>query len=169
MEVLRSERTITRIENPHLLNFKGDSVFLWVIHANKIPPHLGVSQGSSFYSLKANGKDDGLSVDKILPILKKKEIATVFYEMKKDLQVTSPETVFSAFETTVPGEITCLEPLKRVFNNNDATWLKELLAFLESKERIKDAFGWQLPQTFNGIPDYNPQDIHKRLRELGNV
>jgi hypothetical protein len=169
MEVLKSERTIVRIDNPLALNFDESSVFLWVIHANKTPPHLGISFGSSFYSLKANGKDDGLSVDKILPVLKKKQIATVFYEMRKEVEIVSPELVFAEFETTVPGEVTCLEPLKRVFKNNDATWLKELLAFLEAKGSVAAAYGWQLPQSFNGIPNYNPQDIHRRLRELGNV
>jgi hypothetical protein len=169
MEVLKSERIITPIKTPESLSFSNDSVYLWVIHANKIPPHLGISIGTLFYSLKANGKAQALSVDKIIPILERKHVTTVFYELKKGIEIVEPETVFSTFETTIPGEVTCLEPIKAIFGNKDATWLKELLSFLEGRESLRAAYGWHLPHGFSGIPDYNPADIHNRLRELDNV
>ena len=35
-------------------------VFIWVIHTNKIPPHIGISLNGKFYSLNVNGKDNGI-------------------------------------------------------------------------------------------------------------
>lgn len=169
MEVLKSERTLTRIESPLVLSFEGEQTYLWVIHADKIPPHLGVSNGDKFYSLKANGKDEGLPVSKILQVLEKKNISTAFYEIDASGVSNHPKNIFSKFEHTVPGEITCLEPLKMIFDDMDATWLKELLQGLESKEKINSAFGWQLPEGFTTIPDYSPEDIHNRLIDLNNV
>ncbi len=169
MEVLKSERWIKPIDAISALQFEGACMFLWVVHADKTPPHLGISEGSKFYSLKANGKDDGLDVDKILPILARKNIATVFYQLQENAIRLSVEVAFANFKTTVPGKVTCLEPLKAIFDCKDATWLKELLADLERREAVKKAVGWQLPEDFNGIPDYDPQDIHRRLEQLNNV
>lgn len=169
MEVLKSEQKITPILGRDVLSLFDEGIFLWVIHADKIPPHLGISKGKTFYSLKANGKDDGLSVDKVLPILNRKDIATVFYEIRSDRTLVDFQKAFDQFETTVPGKITCLEPLKLIFNVPEATWLKELLFDLEHKEYILRAFGWQLPADFERIPDYNPKDIHRRLEQLNNV
>jgi hypothetical protein len=166
MEVLKSESTIQHINDPSDLSFAPGSIYLWVIHADKVPPHLGISEGHQFFSLKANGKDAGVPVFKIIPVLGKKGIATVFYDIAPAAVVSEPYSIFSQFEQTVPGKITCLEPLKQVFNGPESTWLKELLAKLEAREFIRNAFGWQLPEGFSQIPDYNPEDIHNRLREL---
>ncbi|GAB5418574.1 MAG: hypothetical protein Crog4KO_03310 [Crocinitomicaceae bacterium] len=169
MEVLKSERWITPISDVSALQFHEANIFLWVIHANKIPPHLGISVGSKFYSLKANGKDDGIAVHKILPILSRKNIATVFYEIQKTAVCLSVEAVFAKFQATVPGKVTCLEPLKTIFDCKNAAWLKELLSNLEDRGHIEKALGWQLPEDFKGIPNYNPKDIHRRLEQLNNV
>ncbi|PWL24645.1 MAG: hypothetical protein DCO96_12625 [Fluviicola sp. XM-24bin1] len=168
MEVLKFERTISRIDDPSVLSFD-DTTYLWVIHANKIPPHLGISQGDEFYSLKANGKDEGLPVSKLIQVLQRKSIATAFFEIQSEAIVQAPKEVFAQYETTTPGEITCLAPLKQILRIADATWLKELLAELEMKEAIQSAHGWQLPLDFEQIPDYNPQDIHRRLKQLQDV
>ncbi|XOV68193.1 MAG: hypothetical protein ACFHU9_03265 [Fluviicola sp.] len=166
MEVLKSESTIQRIHDPSDLSFVPGRFYLWVIHADKVPPHLGISDGHQFFSLKANGKDEGIPVFKITPVLRKKEIATVFYDIAPNAVVNAPDSIFSRFERTVPGEITCLEPLKQVFNDSESTWLKELLSRLEARECIRNSYGWQLPEGFSQIPDYNPEDIHNRLRKL---
>ncbi len=169
MEVLKFERTLFRIIDPEALSFEGRNAYLWVIHANKIPPHIGISQGDTFYSLKANGKDDALPVGKILRVLQKKNIATAFFEIDPNAVITSPKEIFDRFESTVPGEITCLEPIKQILGESEATWLKELLGSLEDKGAIRRAYGWQLPADFEQIPDYNPQDIHRRLEHLQHV
>lgn len=169
MEVLKSERALLRIDDPNSLKFSDESFYLWVIHANKIPPHLGISKGNQFFSLKANGKDDALPVSKILSVLARKSIATAFYEISADAVLKEPKAIFSQFETTVPNEITCLEPLKLIFGDSDATWLKELLQGLEQRKAVLNAHGWQLPEGFEHIPNYNPQDIHRRLKQISNV
>ena len=169
MEVLNSDRAINRIESLDQFLFDEGAVYLWVIHANKIPPHLGISHGTAFYSLKANGKDNGIDVTKIIPVLSKKGITTVFYALNTRASKAQIESVFDQFESTIPGTTTCLQPLKMIFNNHSASWLKELLSDLENRKMVKNAFGWQLPNNFDGIPDYDPIAIHQRLEQLNNV
>lgn len=169
MEVSTFDIPITPVATTDCLHFEAGSVYLWVIHANKIPPHLGISDGASFYSLKANGKDDGLNVSKILPVLQKKNIATVFFEIQPSLCVKSAAKAFADYTTTIPGEITCLQPIKELFDIENALWLKELLEVLEERGGIVSAHGWQLPENFNGIPNYDAKHIHDRLNALANV
>lgn len=160
---------ITRIEGVDQLHFDPNTVYLWVIHANKIPPHLGISDGSHFFSLKANGKDEGLDVSKILSVLQKKTIATVFYQIQRDQCAKSVAATFDKYTTTVPKEITCLQPIKEIFDVENARWLKELLDVLAQRNGLVSAQGWQLPDGFEGIPNYNVTHINDRLIALANV
>ncbi|NBR15845.1 MAG: hypothetical protein EBU01_14895, partial [Crocinitomicaceae bacterium] len=36
-------------------------VYLWILHADKIPPHIGISIDGQYFSLKAKGKDENIS------------------------------------------------------------------------------------------------------------
>lgn len=168
MEVLKFERTISRIQSPNSLEFEGKT-YLWVIHADKIPPHLGISSNALFYSLKANGKDEALRVPNILQVLERKNIAVVFYQIDNSAVSEDLKVVFNRFERTIPEQVTCLEPLKQLLNSPHATWIKELLRDLEGRKLLQNAFGWQLPEGFQQILDYNPEDIHKRLNQLKDV
>lgn len=169
MEVLTFETHIERINIDDLLIFNENRYFLWVIHADKIPPHIGLSSGQSFFSLKANGKDIALAVDRLISVLRKKNIATLLYEVDSEVVINTPEETFAKYTTTIPGEITCLEPLKDFVGDTNATWIKELLQNLEVRGALGRCYGWQLPENFVGISEYRPQDIHKRLSLLANV
>lgn len=168
MEALKSERTIHRITSPEGLVFHG-AMYLWVIHADKIPPHLGVSYEGKFYSLKANGKDEGVSVTSILRVLGRKNIATLFYQISTDVVRMHPENAFRHLDKTIPGEVTCLHPLKSIFDNTTAHRIKDLLIDLEGKDAVVNVFGWQISDDFQQIPDYSPEDIHRRLKALVHV
>ena len=169
MEVSTFETNIERINPVELLIFDENRYFLWVIHADKIPPHIGWSSGYHFYSLKANGKDVQLPVDRLISVLEKKKIATLLYEVKSDFVLEKPEIVFEKYDSTVPDEITCLQPLKEILGDNDATWIKELLQNLDLRDALGNCYGWQLPENYMGIPEYRQEDIHKRLSLLADV
>ena len=40
-------------------------LFLWVFHADKIPPHIGISLDGCFFSLKSSGVDIDLELSLI--------------------------------------------------------------------------------------------------------
>lgn len=168
MEVLKREQSIERITSPDKIDFQ-NKVMLWVIHADKIPPHLGVSANGLFFSLKTQGKDEALPVRKILNVLDKKSIAVVFYEINGNEVKESPTHAFAAFEKTIPGRVTCLAPLKLMFGIKNALRVKDLLTGLATKNAVLAAYGWNTPSGFNRLPDYTPEDIHERLKQLSNV
>lgn len=165
MERLKSKRIYPEVSPTIFLN---ETPVIWVIHANKTPPHLGISIGSKFYSLKAKGKDEGFPVSRLLQVIEEKQIATLFLELKRDAIQEPVSSVFAKYTTTIPEKITCLQPLKELVGNESATNIKELWAFLERTDCLTDVYGSQLPEGFDGIPTYDLNQIHARLRSLVN-
>ena len=76
-------------------------LILWVLHADKIPPHIGLSKNDQFYSLKVSGKDEGLPVRNVLQIIEKKNIADNIWN---PVEVFWNDVFFFAFnEFRLPG------------------------------------------------------------------
>jgi len=75
-------KEIRPIENQSTLSI---GLFLVILHADKIPPHIGILCDGKFYSQKVNGKDFGVKLEHLLKLLLSKSIPTLFYKLKKSL------------------------------------------------------------------------------------
>ena len=144
-------------------------VFIWVIHANKIPPHIGISSNGKFFSLKVNGKDNGEASDIILKVLEKKKIHTLFIEVKA-LKLSELALIFNRFKDLKSPEITCLTPIIEFLKEDSKIeTVSELLVNLDKKNQIKSFFGLNLTDDFVGIPSYSKIDIQNRILKLQDV
>ncbi len=168
MVALQSKFIIPSIECEKAQNFAKNACLLWVWHADKIPPHIGFSIRNSYYSLKANGKDENVALDKILLIIERKKIKTLCFALDFKLEVADLATIYSLFKTTIPGEITCLAPIKKIVGNVLATKLTELLEDLYSKGKVRQVYGHNIDDSFEGLYDYSLLDVHSRLQKLAN-
>ncbi len=166
MEVLTSEYEIAKIEDSKLI--PRDGVLLWVWHVDKIPPHIGISTRGSYYSLKANGKDEGLVLSLIESIIEKKKIKTLVFALDREFSIEEVDTIFSQFTETVPLKITCLNPIKSLLSFNEAGKLSELLSALDGNDLILDVYGYNIGNQFGGLEKYTEKDIHSRLIKLSN-
>ncbi|MFN5845725.1 MAG: hypothetical protein ACK46O_08450, partial [Flavobacteriia bacterium] len=79
--------------------------------------------------------------------------------------------VFRKFDSAKSDMTTCLSPLIEVFGleKQGIEKLSLLLKYLESKHRMGKVFGLNLTEGYIGIPEYDLEDIHNRLRKLENV
>lgn len=143
-----------------------NSALLWVLHADKIPPHIGLSYNGLFYSLKANGKDEGVSIESLIEIVNRRRISTLCFELNSSVESDSIIKEFRRFDRTIPNEITCLIPIKNVLNHKSASKLIELLKLLEENDEIERAMGLNIEKDFGGIQDYDVAAIHARLKNL---
>ena len=50
-----------------------EGFFLWIWHADKIPPHIGCSINGVYFSLKVNGKDDKKESNNALLVIQQKK------------------------------------------------------------------------------------------------
>lgn len=139
---------------------------IWVLHADKIPPHIGLSVNGLFYSLKANGKDVAVPIANLLDIIERRGIALLCFRLSDQLTMNDVDLVYSGFDKTIPNEVTCLNPIKSLLQHDESTKLIELLASLEIDQRIERVFGLNIPSDFDGIKDYLVSDIHARLTLL---
>lgn len=168
MDVLTYNLNLEEIIPFDASTFNESAVYLWVLHADKIPPHIGLSVNGSYFSLKSNGKDENLKLDGLLSILSKRNIKTLLFELDSNLNQTDLEVQFLNYEKTVAHQVTCLNPLRDLLGFPEVRKLKELLIELQESRAIKSTIGINIDDSFKGIVDYNVEDIHDRLVKLTN-
>lgn len=140
---------------------------LWILHADKIPPHIGISTKGYYFSLKVNGKDENLPVEKLLSLCQTKKMSVVIVQLLKNLSLEDLKIKFSDFEKAEDIKTTCLTPIKELFKNGtNVLKLKDLLETLNIRGEIKQVFGLNLNNNFKGIPFYTVEQIQKRLELL---
>lgn len=161
-----SEYQIESFVDGTLNKWDDQSCLLWVWHADKIPPHLGISVKGQYFSLKANGKDEGIQLASVLSVLNKKRIKTVCFRLTSDLSVQDLKSEFVKFTTTIPNKISCLEPIQNLLHIKAASQLNDLLIALDGNKQIEETIGFNLPEDFKSFKRYTIDDVHARLKLL---
>jgi len=151
--------------SPQITSFQG--IHLWVIHAEKIPPHIGLSIDNYYFSLKANGRDDAIQVNSILQIISKKEIGTLLIKLKSNTTLNQMKAEFDKFESAQDLNSTCLVPIKRCLNApKKILKLSDLLHYLKAEGEILSVFGLHLNNDYKGIEKYSTIEIQQRITKL---
>ena len=144
--------------------------FLWIWYADKIPPHIGCSINGRYYSLKVNGKDEGLLASKVVAVIENKKIPSVFVQLKKDFNSSEIQTIFANYQPAQSTKNTCLTPITELFQCSDSIFqLSELLKYLKERGEIETFFGLNLIEDCRNLPNYIQDDIKSRLLKLENV
>lgn len=144
--------------------------FLWVWHADKIPPHIGCSLNGQYFSLKVNGKDTALKSEKILSVIDAKKIPTLFIKLNTSIQTEELFHTFDLFLKAESGKTTCLSPITELLSCNSTVFqLSELLKYLDKMNQLDTVFGLNLAVGYQALPEYTKEDIENRLRKLEHV
>ncbi len=154
-------------ENQEYLN----GTFLWVIHADKIPPHIGISKDGIYFSLKVSGKDDQVSIQSLVGLITGKKIPTLAIQLVDNkLEIEDFKNVFGAYLFAESNVASCLSPISRLyFPEQQDLILSELLQKLQNKSLLSTVYGLNLKADFQGIPVYGRSEIRNRLIELEDV
>lgn len=166
MEVAKLNRIIHDIDKYSPATFKAEACYLWIWNPTDIPPHMGISIDSSYFSLKSSGVDLGLDVAEMIQRIERTEIQVIALEIDQAFTRVECESIFSNYTRTVPMETTCLAPIKVVLKEDAPLKLSELLDILDSANRIRRATGWNISTTNIELPEYSVKDIHKYLTSL---
>jgi len=165
MEVLMPNYVMNNIQSFSLERVL-EGIVIWVLHADKIPPHIGISINGLFFSLKANGKDIAVPIENVLDVINRREITLLCFSLSDVLSEKRVADSFELYDKTIPNKITCLNPIKNILKHDRPTKLVELLSLLEEEGRIINVFGLNILNDFSGIKDYDVADIHERLTLL---
>ncbi len=140
--------------------------YLYVFHANKVPPHIGVVDNGLFYSVKANGIDLELPINKINSLIERKKICTLIFELNKT-PIRSIKEIFEGIDGKITNGETCLTPISDAYYSEcKHTKIGELLYDLDSDGHITRTYGSFLPIDFRGIKNYSSREINARINKL---
>lgn len=149
-------------------------LFIWIFHANKIPPHIGISIDGLFYSLKVTNKDIEVDYKRVIEIINQKKIQAVFVEINNSNSNINENIhqIFSKIDIINNCNSSCLEPLVQVLvetSSLEIERLSQLLVNLQNQDRIQAYFQLNLDPDFEGIQFYTKEKIQQRIEELIHV
>lgn len=166
MVLLNCKTVLKNIKVYDSEKFQLNQKYLWIWNPTSIPPHMGLSVDGAYFSLKSNGVDWNTDLRDIIGVIERKNLTVLAIQLKEDFDVDSCKDVFSNYEKTIPGEVTCLRPIKSVLNQNSPQKLSELLEELESLNALGEVTAWNYASSELELPEYSTEDIHTYLNSL---
>lgn len=139
---------------------------IWVFHADKIPPHIGFSVAHTFFSLKVSGKDEGLTTNHVLELIQRKKIPALLIQLTDIYSLEDVKAAYDLFECAVFGSVTCLNPIRNLLDQPEATQLSDLLNRVEANIRLVS--GLNLPDNYKNLPSYSTHHIHSYIKQLSS-
>jgi len=144
--------------------------FLCVLHANKIPPHIGCLIDGQFFSIKVKGKDEQIPINQFFKALSIKKVPTLFIEVDTHINLDRVKDVYANYPCIQVGESTCLSPIVQLFECEESIHkLSEFLEYLTVQGRIKTVFKVHLNNEFSAISAYSLEEIKQHLVYLSDV
>lgn len=152
-------------------------VYFAVVHATRIPPHIGLIIDGSYCSLSIKGQDINIGADVIIKNSFIRKIPTLFIKIKShntfsDLYLLEHFiTNIQQFPRVDVGVATCLSPIKLFFDEvyglsmKDVNYLYELLPLLESEGLIESVSGLFINETYQ-LPVYTNAEINAGIDKV---
>lgn len=151
-------------------SLQSDLFYIWIWHADKIPPHIACSVGEHYFSLKAKGLDFDFPVQKALQIMERKQIPSLLVETNLQIDLERVREEFNLHKNAISEGESCLFPIKSILGKHqNIEKVADLISELEANKEIKHIFGFNLSETFKGLRSYSKEDISNRLKLLRNA
>ena len=143
-----------------------NGVFIVCLHVDKIPPHVGLLVDGRYFSLKVHSSDFDVLFSSVETIVQRKGIPTLIVEIQPSISLDQVKSVFSTYGSTILPNDSCMTPLLGMLRMPQTYLLDEVLSDLEQSGQIKNVYGVNLPDPFNGIPFYNNEQVQQRINQL---
>lgn len=147
-------------------------IFIAVIHATRIPPHIGMIVDKSYHSLSIKGQDINTPIAALIKNSNIRKIPTLFIKIKSHPTFSSTYmrehfiTNVQQFERVDVGVATCLSPIKLFFEEvygismKQVNYLYELLPVLETEGLIETISTLHIDETNYQLPAYTNKEIN---------
>lgn len=153
-------------------------VYIAIVHATRIPPHIGLVVDGNYCSLSIKGQDINIPVSVLIKNSTIRKIPTVFVKVRSHSTFSNIYlrehfiTNIQKFPRVDIGIATCLSPIKLFFEEvynvqmKDVNYLYELLPRLESEELIESATGLFVDEKNYQLPVYTNNEINKGIEDV---
>ncbi|MDF2436352.1 MAG: hypothetical protein K0Q95_728 [Bacteroidota bacterium] len=156
-------------------------LYVVILHAKRIPPHIGMITDDKYHSLSIKGKEINHSMQALVKNIRIRKIPSLFIKIKKH-DTFSDDYLKEQFILNVSeyakveiGVATCLSPVKRFFEENynipsaGVNYIFELLPQLESKMLIENVRSAFIDEKLLQLPLYDLEQINMGIKEAGKV
>jgi hypothetical protein len=166
-----------------------EGLWLALVGINEVPPHIAILSDSKYYSLSTRKVDCGNSIERILDILYRKNIHTLFirintknkvrnYVVARNEAISINLLLGSIYKDLRPlnnAENTCLSPVKEFFASyysedfSNVNYVFELLALAERKGLIKECSTINTIENESNritLPKYTMAQIRNKISAL---
>jgi len=154
-------------------------IWLVAMHANRIPPHIGLLINGNYNSLTIKGHELNVSLEALLKTISQKKIESVFIKLKKnpvfsfDHQLEMLQDMISKFGPVRQYEATCLSPIKLFFEHFYAITNIEDELYYDLMKRMNEndyfefagSFNFDLHHGFVELPFYTTDQLHQTIKE----
>jgi hypothetical protein len=169
--------TYEDLNDASILNKGG---WLVVLHASRIPPHVGLMIDGNYNSLTIKERELNVSSVALLKAISQKKIEVLFLELVKhpvfstDHQLHIFREQLNQFSAVKPNEATCLSPLKLFFEefyavrNDKDILFYDFVEVLYRNEYISRVIGMNLPESKNNtftLPHYTNKELQDRIEK----
>ena len=165
----------TIVLNDSILN--KDS-WLVVLHANRIPPHVGLLINGNYNSLTIKGHELNVTIDALLKTISQKKIESIFIKLKKhpvfsfDHQLEMFVEAIKKFGPVRQYEATCLSPIKIFFEEFYAINNIETELYFDFMKRLNEnlylmsagSLNFELQNGFVELPFYSAELLNETIK-----
>jgi hypothetical protein len=136
-------------------------IFILLLNANSVPPHLLLSIEGELYSITDAGRQMGSALKKMLGFIERKKIPALFVEwhLPEDWNVEKMKSEirlnFLKYEKVVEGKVSCLFPIRDTAVSvlgdemKNAEFIFELLPLIQKRNEIGKTFALNMENTID--------------------
>lgn len=165
-----------KVSNTHDLQELSKNTWIVILHASRIPPHIGILVDGNYNSLTIKGHELNINIAVLLKTIQQKKIESLFIQLKKhpvfsaNYQLEICQHHIQQF-IQVNNEATCLSPVKLFLQEfyviplNEKELLFELVERLKQNDYIHKTIGLNVEQKIScdefQLPIYSNAELQK--------
>ena len=156
-----------------------NGVHLTILHASRIPPHIGMVINNHYHSLSIKGQEIDQSVVALIKNSKIRRIPSLFLKIRSHPNFSNEQlnelfiSSVKQFYKVESGKATCMSPVKLFFEAyqlpmNNVNYLFDLLPKLYEAGSIENVSSLFIEGSEFTLPVYTFEDINKGI-DLANT
>ena len=153
-------------------------LWLVVLHANRIPPHVGLLINGNYNSLTIKGHELNVNIEALLKTVSRKKIETIFIKVIKhpvfslSHQLEMLQEMIKKFENVRQYESTCLTPIKLFFQEFYVVTSIYNELFYDFVKRLNDnsylenanSLNFELNENGIELPFYSLEQLNDKIK-----
>lgn len=155
-----------------------NGIYIAVIHATRVPPHIGMIINKKYHSLTVKGQDINTSPEALIKNTIQRKIPSLFIKIHAHNSFSNTYlaehliTNIQQFPRVDVGVATCLSPVKLFFEEaynvpmRNINYLYELLPVLELYGLIENISSMFIDETKYQLPFYTDKEINEGIKQV---